>query len=62
MAAVDESFKYHFKIANRQRCGCHIVDRGWARHLDCVVSCTSVAFKEDFAVLRERYNAGYIPG
>eukprot|EP00957_Ditylum_brightwellii_P017798 1339879-Ditylum_brightwellii.AAC.1 len=48
MAAIDESFKSHFKIAIRQRCGWHIVDWGWARHLDHVGSCTSLAFKEDF--------------
>jgi hypothetical protein len=48
MAAVDELFKYHFKIAIRQKCGCQIIDRGWARHLDHVVSCKSLAFREDF--------------
>ena len=48
MAAVDEAFNSHFKIAIRQRCGWHIVDRGWARHLDRVVSCKSLACREDF--------------
>eukprot|EP00957_Ditylum_brightwellii_P149722 11401843-Ditylum_brightwellii.AAC.1 len=48
MASVDESFKSHFKIAIRQKCDWHIVDRSWAIHLDRVVSCTSPEYKEDF--------------
>eukprot|EP00957_Ditylum_brightwellii_P020528 1547600-Ditylum_brightwellii.AAC.1 len=52
MAAVDESFKPHFKIAIRQRCGWHTVDRGWARYLDHVVSCTSPEYKEDFYCIK----------
>ena len=52
MASVDESFQRHFKNAIRQRCGWHIVDRGWARHLDNVVSCKSKGNQEDFVCIK----------
>eukprot|EP00957_Ditylum_brightwellii_P190095 14471788-Ditylum_brightwellii.AAC.1 len=53
IAAVDESFKSHFKIAIRQRCGWHIVDRDWTRYLDHAVSCTSLAFKGAFCHIKK---------
>eukprot|EP00957_Ditylum_brightwellii_P209500 15362003-Ditylum_brightwellii.AAC.1 len=49
LTPVDVSFKSNFQMATRQRCGWHIVDRGWSRHLDSVVSCSSPIYQEQFS-------------
>ena len=52
MACVDDSFNSCFLKATRGRCGWHVVDRGWARHLDGVVSCRKAADRSELSKIK----------